>query len=234
MFVRQFQQSLTEAIGEYMRRFAIIGHRAQSSGKLPLSDLASGAGRMDVLIRALMASLMTSHGFRKDSEIILHLWGGPGPKRRLKIIGNEVTGLHAEERSIAGQIAKVLRNQFRQLVLGPSVPVVFTIVEVAFKKQFENGEDSTIVALDANAERLWSDNAKIPMESNPHSFELIDEEELTVTGIDIGFILSDDQTLNLDDYDGIIRRSIGQTWLQGHMAIAICHFLIDEGVSLNF
>ena len=50
MFVRQFQQSLTEAIGEYMRRFAIIGHRAQSSGKLPLSDLASGAGRMDVLL----------------------------------------------------------------------------------------------------------------------------------------------------------------------------------------
>ena len=75
-----------------------------------VAGAASGAGRMDVLIRALMASLMTSHGFRKDSEIILHLWGGPGPKRRLKIIGNEVTGLHAEERSIAGQIAKILRE----------------------------------------------------------------------------------------------------------------------------
>ena len=60
------QQSLTEAIGEYMRRFAIIGHRANPLGKLPLSDLASGAGRMDVLIGALMASLLTSHGFRKD------------------------------------------------------------------------------------------------------------------------------------------------------------------------
>ena len=86
--------------------------------------------------------------------------------------------------------------------------------------------------LDANSERLWSDNANIPIQSNPHSFELIDKE-LTVSGIDIGFILSDDQTLNLDDYHGIIRRSIGQTWLQGHMAIGICHFLIDEGVNLN-
>lgn len=233
MFVRQFQQSLTEAIGEYMRRFAIIGHRAQSSGKLPLSDLASGAGRMDVLIRALMASLMTSHGFRKDSEIILHLWGGPGPKRRLKIIGNEVTGLHAEERSIAGQIAKILREPVPPIGSWTKRSSGIYDSGGSIQETIREWGDSTIIALDANAERLWSDNANIPMESNPHSFELIDEEELTVTGIDIGFILSDDQTLNLDDYDGIIRRSLGQTWLQGHMAIAICHFLIDEGVSLN-
>ena len=45
-----------------MRRFAIIGHRAMSKGKLPLNDLAGGAGRMDVLVRALMAALLTSHG----------------------------------------------------------------------------------------------------------------------------------------------------------------------------
>ena len=59
-----------------MRRFAVIGHRAMSSGKLPLNDLASGAGRMDVMVRALMAAMMTSHGFRRDTEIILHLMGG--------------------------------------------------------------------------------------------------------------------------------------------------------------
>ena len=37
---------------DIMRRFAVIGHRAMSSGKLPLNDLASGAGRMDVMVRA--------------------------------------------------------------------------------------------------------------------------------------------------------------------------------------
>ena len=60
-----------------MRRFAVVGHRAMSKGKLPLNDLASGAGRMDVLIRALMAGLMTSHGLRKDSVVVLHLLGDP-------------------------------------------------------------------------------------------------------------------------------------------------------------
>jgi len=62
-----------------MRRFAIIGNRAMAQGKLPLNDMAGAAGRMDVLVRALMSALMTSHGMRRDSEIILHLHGGPGP-----------------------------------------------------------------------------------------------------------------------------------------------------------
>ena len=42
-----------------MRRFAVVGHRAMSKGKLPLNDLAGGGGRMDVLIRATMAALLT-------------------------------------------------------------------------------------------------------------------------------------------------------------------------------
>ena len=91
-----------------MRRFAIIGQRAMSQGKLPLNDMAGGAGRMDVLVRAMMSALMTSHGFRDDTEIILHLQGGPGPNRRVKIDGRTVRGIHAEERSVAGQIGKVL------------------------------------------------------------------------------------------------------------------------------
>jgi len=38
-----------------VRYFALVGHRAMSKGKLPLNDLAGGAGRIDVLIRGLMA-----------------------------------------------------------------------------------------------------------------------------------------------------------------------------------
>ena len=53
-----------------------------SQGKLPLNDMAGAAGRMDVLVRALMAGLLTSHGLRHDTEVVLHLMGGPGPGRR--------------------------------------------------------------------------------------------------------------------------------------------------------
>ena len=59
-----------------MRRFAIVGTRAMSKGKLPLNDLAGGAGRMDVLIRALMSSVLTSHGMRNDVEFTMILKGG--------------------------------------------------------------------------------------------------------------------------------------------------------------
>ena len=216
-----------------MRRFAIIDHRAQSSGKLPLNDLAGAAGRMDVLIRALMASLMTSHGFRRDTEIILHLWGGPGPKRRLKIVGGEVKGIHAEERSVAGQIAKVLRE--------PVPPIGFWTKRSdgiydsggSIEETLLDWQNSTIIALDANAERLWLEDSVIPIKSHPLSFDQGSENEPKIDGLDIGFILSDDQKLDLDGFDEINQRSIGQTWLQGHMAIGICHFLIDEGVTLN-
>ena len=81
-----------------------------SKGKLPLNDLAGGAGRMDVLIRAVMSALLTSHGLRPDVEVILHLQGGPGPHRRLKFVGSELRGFHAEERSVAGLIAKAIQQ----------------------------------------------------------------------------------------------------------------------------
>lgn len=216
-----------------MRRFAIIGHRAMSQGKLPLNDMAGGAGRMDVLVRALMASLMTSHGFRNDTEVMLHLQGGPGPNRRIRIDGGAVKGIHAEERSVAGQIAKVLREtsppKGRWIERSKGIwdsrgDILDTI---------EDWSESTIIALDANGERLWLDNSIIPSQSNSLSTSSEVEGELVVEGIDVSFILSDDKPLEVELPSKVILRSLGDVWLQGHMAIGICHFLLDEGVSLN-
>lgn len=216
-----------------MRRFAIIGQRAMSQGKLPLNDMAGGAGRMDVLVRAMMSALMTSHGFRDDTEIILHLQGGPGPNRRVKIDGRTVRGIHAEERSVAGQIGKVLKQPTppkghwveRSIGIWDSGgDILDTIGEWS---------NTRIVALDADAERLWKNKSVIPIVSNPLSKVQNDNDNSEFRGIDIGFILSDDKPLEQDLPEQIIRRSLGDIWLQGHLAIAICHFLIDEGVDLN-
>ena len=216
-----------------MRRFAIIGQRAMSQGKLPLNDMAGGAGRMDVLVRAMMSALMTSHGFRDDTEIILHLQGGPGPNRRVKIDGRTVRGIHAEERSVAGQIGKVLKQPTppkghwveRSIGIWDSGgDILDTIGEWS---------NTRIVALDADAERLWKNKSVIPVVSNPLSKVDNDTDNSEFRGVDIGFILSDDKPLEQDLPEQIIRRSLGDIWLQGHLAIAICHFLIDEGVDLN-
>ena len=48
-----------------------------------LNDLPGTGGRMDVLARAVNASLFVSHGIRKDSHVMLHLMGGDGPNRRI-------------------------------------------------------------------------------------------------------------------------------------------------------
>jgi tRNA pseudouridine-54 N-methylase len=204
-----------------------------SQGKLPLNDMAGGAGRMDVIVRALMASLMTSHGFRKDTEVILHLQGGPGPNRRIRIDGAAVKGIHAEERSVAGQIAKVLKETSppKGRWIERSKGIWDSRGDI--QDPIEDWSQATIVALDASAERLWNNDSIIPMQSNPLSNFQELGENLSVEGIDIGFILSDDKPLESDLPPSVKLRSLGDIWLQGHMAIGICHFLMDEGVSLN-
>ena len=218
-----------------MRRFAIIGNRAMAQGKLPLNDMAGAAGRMDVLVRALMAALMTSHGMRRDSEIILHLHGGPGPARRIKFVGSELKGVHAEERAVAGQIGKVIqlptpaRGQWLQRsdgIYDGGGDIENTIAE---------WKDSTIIRLDAAGPRLWSADSIIPQQSKPHSKSVGEWDQTKISGIDIAFILSDDKPLTESQIliENTTPRSLGEEWIQGHLAIAICHFLLDEGVSLN-
>ena len=162
----RFEQSSNEGIS--IRRFAVIGHRAMNKGKLPLNDLAGGAGRMDVLIRAVMSALLTSHGLRPNVEVMLHLQGGPGPHRRLKFIGSELRGFHAEERSVAGLIAKAIRE--------PS-PAIGQWIERTpglydgggtLKHTLSEWSDSVFVRLDANGERLWKQDEAIPQDSKPN------------------------------------------------------------------
>lgn len=210
-----FGQLSNEAIE--VRRFAIVGHRAMSKGKLPLNDLAGGAGRMDVLIRAVMSALLTSHGLRDNVEVVLHLQGGPGPHRRLKFVGSELRGFHAEERSVAGLIAKVIREPMP--AIGHWIERTPGVYDGggSLSHTLTEWKDYVTVRLDADAERLWDESSTIPTQSRP-------------TENSIAFLLSDDQPL---DAEQGIPRSLGSTWLQGHHAIAICHFLLDEGVELN-
>ena len=198
-----------------MRRFVIMGNRAISSGKLKLNDLASAGGRMDVIVRAIMSSLLLSHGIRKDSEVIIHLLGGPGPSRRIKFVGSEITGLHAEERSVAGQIAKIIREPLPPIgvwkkcsdgIYDSGGNIDNTIAELT---------DSRIIILDADGENLVSEQKNSP------------------SCDDITFIVSDDKPLEISNPKKYIKRSLGKTWLQGHIAIGICHYLLDEKFSLN-
>jgi tRNA (pseudouridine54-N1)-methyltransferase len=91
-----------------LRRFVFIGQRALASPDFSLDDLAGTSGRLDVLLRALRAALMVSHGLRKDSIAYLVLLGGPHAPRTLRFDGEAVQFLRPEERSLATLVRKVL------------------------------------------------------------------------------------------------------------------------------
>ena len=203
-----------------MRRFAVVGHRAMSKGKLPLNDLASGAGRMDVLVRALMAGLMTSHGLRKDTVVVLHLLGGPGPARRIKFDGSTLKGLHADERSIAGTIGKVIATPLPPIGHWQPITVGISHSGGHLDSTLREWAEAPTVILDADAPRLWQSDATLTTDGTPNNTTL-------------NFVLSDDQPLGDIEADNTRARSIGSQWLQGHMAIGVVHFLLDEGVNLN-
>ena len=90
-------------------------------------------------------------------------------------------------------------------------------------------KDSAIIRLDAAAPRLWNADSIIPQQSNPLSKSMGEWDETEVSGIDIAFILSDDKPLTESQIlmENTIPRSLGEEWLQCHLAIAICHFLLD-------
>ena len=203
-----------------MRRFAVVGHRAMSKGKLPLNDLTGAGGRMDVLVRALMAGLLTSHGLRRNTVVVLHLMGGPGPPRRIKFDGSELKGLHADERSIAGTIGKVIATPLPPIGHWQPITAGITHSGGDLRLTMREWNDAPTVVLDADAPRLWSESAVLPSSSAPNEAPM-------------NFILSDDQPLG--DLEGVdvLQRSLGTQWLQGHMAVAIVHFLLDEGVAIN-
>ena len=196
----------------FLRRFVIVGTRAMAKGKLPLNDLAGGAGRMDVLIRALMSSILTSHGIRKDVEFTMILLGGPGPARRIKFVSNELKGIHAEERAVAGKVAAVIKE--------PIPPRGHWIERSPGIYDGGGDLDMTLDEWDCPTIRLEADSPNLYSGTLPNNF-LIE---------DVGFILGDDKTLECDRG---VPRSLGNNWLQGHTCIAIVHFLLDEGVNLE-
>jgi len=193
------------------RRFAIIGHRAPSSGQLNLNDLTGSGGRTDVLVRAVNAALFISHGIRNDTQIVLHLMGGSGLPRRILFDGSKLGGVRPDERSIAGQIKSIIKTE---------IPPIGHYVQCS-RGIFHSGGDVGQTLSE------WLNDG----------FEcyLLDTEGFPASNLKneckMGFFLSDD--LPIDESEilpiGEMRRvSLGNLWLQGHSCISIVHHILDS------
>lgn len=87
-----------------MRRFVVVGHDAPTSPDFSLSDLAGGAGRLDVLCRCVSAALLISHGVRADASVWLVLRDAV----TVRFDGGSVRNLAPDERAVAGLLRTAL------------------------------------------------------------------------------------------------------------------------------
>jgi tRNA (pseudouridine54-N1)-methyltransferase len=94
-----------------MRRFIVLGQKAKASGDFLLADIPSTSGRLDVLLRALRAGLLISHGVRRDSQVYLVLLGEPERERVVRFSGAAARYLRPDERNLATTLKKALAVQ---------------------------------------------------------------------------------------------------------------------------
>ena len=87
-----------------MRRYIVIGHEAPTDPDFPIDDLPGGAGRLDVLCRAVSAGLLHSHGIRSHASVTtLH-----GNEFAIRFDGETVRRLNPDERSTAARFREAL------------------------------------------------------------------------------------------------------------------------------
>lgn len=93
-----------------MRCFVLISQTALASGAFSLEDLPASSGRLDLLLRALRAALLVSHGLRRSVLVYLVLRGGAGGSRVLRVDGRSAKFLRPDERSLAILVQKTLQS----------------------------------------------------------------------------------------------------------------------------
>jgi tRNA (pseudouridine54-N1)-methyltransferase len=187
-----------------MRQFLILGHTASIDPGFTLNDLPGGAGRMDVLCRAIGATMFLSHGIRRD--VVTHLL--LQEQVHVRIRGDRVKRLNPDERSTAALIRYALKALSQEDVeSSPGITVAPRSLE-DLMRSFE-AEGLTPVVLDEQGTRV---------------------EDVTIPETPV-FILSDHREFSEGDREilrGHVHLSLGPTALHTSQAITIVHYLLDR------
>jgi len=192
-----------------MRRFAIVASQAPASGSFSLNDLP-GSGRMDLICRNIGSALLLSHGIRKDAEAIIHLMGGPGKPRRMRLRGIDMTGLRPDERSIAGRIRTVLEEP---------LPPVGIWKEVSTGISHSGGGLGQTLA-------EWASEGVIAFHLDRNGPSLDSIHDIPP---DVGFLVGDHRPLEAPVREVAIHSlSVGENWLLGSACISIVHHWLDS------
>ena len=185
------------------RNFLIIGHRAHTVVDWKLDDICGGAGRLDVLVRSITASLWKSHGIRRDTDVWLSLRGKPKPDITVHFSGKNVRYLNPDERSTAALIRNgliKLSERKGPLETSPGVTMQRESFEELVKKLPKPA--------------LLSENGKKEINSNYETFILGDDKDPNYDEMEI-----------LKSFDKV---KIGEISLLTSACITLIHHFLDE------
>ncbi len=189
------------------RTMVLVANRADATGQAPLKDLAGAGGRFDLVARFVAQALLTSHGVREDTDVIVLFTNTLREPKALRIHGGSVKGLRPDERSCASKLNEAL------------VPVAMPVWQ-----QAGDGMESRAITLEALLDEV------------PGPIVLLDEagEPAEAAGVDGGtFILGDDQGLT-DEQSAVLGKradatvSLGPVSLQADQAAVVLHNVLDR------
>lgn len=128
-----------------MRQFIVLGHDAPTTGEFSLSDLAGGAGRLDVLCRCVGSALFVSHGIRESVRVHLVV----GDAYTIRFDGATLRRLYPDERSIAARIRDALAGRADAIGHQPAaVSPGVELYRMGFEATLESvGAEGTVVEL---------------------------------------------------------------------------------------
>jgi tRNA (pseudouridine54-N1)-methyltransferase len=96
------------------RVFLLKANEACTSSDFKLNDLPASSGRLDVVCRCIIASLLEAGRIRDDTVFIVVLEGKPDPPVRLKLDGERLQVLSSSEVGIASMIKQALEVRFEK------------------------------------------------------------------------------------------------------------------------
>jgi tRNA (pseudouridine54-N1)-methyltransferase len=128
-----------------MRQFVVVGHDAPTDPEFSIDDLASGAGRLDLLCRCVGAALFLSHGIRDEVRVHLVL----RDELVVTFDGATVRNARPDERTLAGLVRAAIEAReeaigHRPAEAAPGVSVRTRGLEATLA---ELARDSTVVTL---------------------------------------------------------------------------------------
>jgi len=135
-----------------MRQFIVVGHDAPTTPDFSLSDLAGGAGRLDVLCRCINAGLFVSHGIREDVRVHLVV----DDKYTVRFDGETAKRLYPTERAVASRIRGALEATDDAIGHQPAeVSPGVELYRMGFESTLESAaRDGTVVELHEDGEPL--------------------------------------------------------------------------------